>query len=141
MHVGITCADASPDHLAKPLFPSDPSPRYTAALARFETDQKVYMKLSGAFSEFASPTPSDVETLLSALRPYLYVIFRCFQGRVMFGSDWPVCNVGGPKEEHENWGLWREVAEAWLKEAGAHGADGEESVWWKAGCEAYGLET
>ncbi len=32
----------------------------------------------------------------------------------MFGSDWPVCNVGGPAGEEGNWGVWVQVVEGLL---------------------------
>lgn len=57
----------------------------------------------------------------------------------MFGSDWPVCNVGGPRAENENWRLWVEVVEAWVAERG-FGAEEAERIWVGAGCEAYGIE-
>ena len=124
------------DHLAKPLLPSTPSARYTAALQALQSDTNVYMKLSGAFNEFASATPSDVDTLVADLKPYLEVVFSCFKGRVMFGSDWPVCNVGGPRGEEGNWGLWRDVVERVVGEGKER-----EGVWCEVGCEAYGIES
>lgn len=98
------------------------------------------MKLSGAFNEFEpSPTPSTVEDIVKSLSPFLDVVFECFPGRVMFGSDWPVCNVGGPKGEEGNWEFWREVVGKVLEERGMS-EDEKESVWWRAGSEAYGIE-
>jgi L-rhamnono-1,4-lactonase len=102
-------------------------------------DKNVYMKLSGAFNEFDDTTPSDIPTLLSSLTPFLEHVFKCFPNRVMFGSDWPVCNVGGPNGEKRNWNLWRQVVQAWMDQQG-FGDEERESVWWKAGCEAYGVE-
>lgn len=98
------------------------------------------MKLSGAFNEFSpSPTPATVEDMFEALKPFLNVVFESFPGRVMFGSDWPVCNVGGPKGEEGNWGFWKEVVERVLDERGMSEQE-KESVWWRAGCEAYRIE-
>lgn len=57
----------------------------------------------------------------------------------MFGSDWPVCNVGGPSGEAGNWGLWRDLLGLWMQEKGL-GERERESVWWRAGCEVYGVE-
>ena len=62
----------------------------------------------------------------------------------MFGSDWPVCNVGGPRGEvdeegrESNWGVWRGVVEAWMEERG-FGEEIREGVWWRGGARAYGL--
>jgi predicted TIM-barrel fold metal-dependent hydrolase len=105
----------------------------------FSNDKNVFMKLSGAFNEFDTPTPEDIPSLLTSLTPFLQHVFHCFPQRVMFGSDWPVCNVGGPKGEKGNWTLWRGVVEAYLEEQGM-GEEEMESVWWKAGCEGYGVE-
>lgn len=57
----------------------------------------------------------------------------------MFGSDWPVCNVGGPKGEEGNWGFWREVVDEWMKQVGIQEEE-KEWVRWRTGSEAYGLE-
>lgn len=62
------------------------------------------MKLSGAFSELPplpSPTPETSEedvitSTVERLRVWTDVIFDNFgPRRVMFGSDWPVCNTNG----------------------------------------------
>jgi L-rhamnono-1,4-lactonase len=130
------------DHLAKPpLTPGSPEPSasWLSTMTTLSSDEAVYMKLSGAFNEFTvEPTPSDIPTLLAALAPFLEHVFRCFPGRVMFGSDWPVCNVGGPAGEEGNWKLWREVVERWMNEKG-FGEEEKKSVWRGAGEEAYGV--
>ena len=64
----------------------------------------------------------------------------------MFGSDWPVCNVGGPRGEEGNWAFWREVVlavvEGWGGKGGEEGeGEGEsERVWWRAAAEAYRVD-
>jgi predicted TIM-barrel fold metal-dependent hydrolase len=64
-----------------------------------------------------------------------------FPRRVMFGSDWPVCNVGGPKGDEGNWGFWRDVVQAFVDESGEDGRDEvRESVWWRAAKEAYRVD-
>ena len=131
------------DHLAKPPLSTSnhqPNPRWLAALSTLSADQDVYMKLSGALNEFDNqPTPADIPTLLTALTPYFEHAFHCFPHRVMFGSDWPVCNVGGPAGEEGNWRLWRDVVEAWMERQGL-GEKEREEVWYKAGAKAYGLK-
>lgn len=103
------------------------------------------MKLSGAFNEFASPntslntpTPNTVPLMLAALRPYLATVFEAFPDRVMFGSDWPVCNVGGPKGEEGNWGFWRDVVEAAMEDRGI-GEKEKDGAWIGNGARAYGV--
>ena len=56
----------------------------------------------------------------------------------MFGSDWPVCNVGGPAGEEGSWKLWRRVVESWMEGKGLGEAE-RERVWRGAGEEAYGV--
>ncbi|MFD2720670.1 amidohydrolase family protein [Hymenobacter monticola] len=79
------------DHLAKPLIKAgelEPWRRHMQALAGHGN---VLCKVSGMVTEadWQRWQPDD-------FRPYLDVVFEAFgPGRVMFGSDWPVCNVAG----------------------------------------------
>lgn len=97
------------------------------------------MKLSGAFNEFDNTTPSSASDVAGSLNPIVSKIFDAFGDRVMFGSDWPVCNVGGPAGEKGNWRLWVESVELLLQEAKITEL-GTESVWWKAGSKAYNVQ-
>jgi predicted TIM-barrel fold metal-dependent hydrolase len=127
------------DHLCKPnLSQSTPSPRWKSALLRLIADKNVYMKLSGAFNEFDS-TPSATSEIVTALSPFVDIIFQAFPGRVMFGSDWPVCNVGGPRGESGNWAFWVEVVESMMSERGLSDHE-KKSVWCEAAAEAYVLD-
>ncbi|KAL6708891.1 L-rhamnono-gamma-lactonase [Coniothyrium glycines] len=132
------------NHLCKPPFSAPPSPQYLSALTSLSHDPNVFMKLSGAFNEFStspspSTTPSTVPSFLASARPFFDHVFSCFPDRVMFGSDWPVCNVGGPKGEKENWGFWVEVVEGYLEEKGASEEE-KDGVWWRTGARAYGVD-
>jgi predicted TIM-barrel fold metal-dependent hydrolase len=112
---------------------------YLNALLTVSKLPEVYMKLSGVFNEFyPSFTPATPQELLLALDMHLKSVLPMFKDRVMFGSDWPVCNVGGPLGE-QNWGLWREVVEQRLESDGFSDEE-KEGVWWKTGCEAYGIK-
>lgn len=79
------------DHIAKPLIEDgvlDPWERDIRALAAFDN---VFCKISGMITEAAWQAwqQSDFE-------PYLDIVFDCFGvDRLMFGSDWPVCNLSG----------------------------------------------
>ncbi|KAF1832590.1 hypothetical protein BDW02DRAFT_649019 [Decorospora gaudefroyi] len=130
------------NHLVKPPLssqPTQPDDQWLRGLSALASDTNIYMKLSGAFNEFDEPTPSDIPTLIKALTPFLDYVFACFHNRVMFGSDWPVCNVGGPRGETGNWKLWREVVEAWMEKR-KFGEEERERIWWGAAAEAYGIE-
>jgi predicted TIM-barrel fold metal-dependent hydrolase len=127
------------DHLCKPpLSNTRPSSVWIEALKSFKEDDNVYMKLSGAFNEFTA-TPSTVGEIVTALNPYLDIVFECFPDRVMFGSDWPVCNVGGPKGEKDNWKFWKDVVERVMMERGTSEVE-MEGVWWRNGAKAYDID-
>jgi predicted TIM-barrel fold metal-dependent hydrolase len=128
------------DHLCKPALSSTaPDPQWVKALEALSSDENVFMKLSGALNEFSTPTPSSIPDMLSALKPYTDIIFALFPNRVMFGSDWPVCNVGGPAGENGNWGFWRDVVDAVLEERGMSEEE-REGVWCGVGEGCYRVE-
>ena len=95
-------ADGGADHLCKHRLtassPTKPEKDWLEAVEKLGPDQNVFMKLSGAFNEFDSTTPSSGSELVTSLSPIVSKVFDAFSDRVMFGSDWPVCNVGGPPE-------------------------------------------
>ncbi|KAJ5561178.1 Amidohydrolase 2 [Penicillium sp. DV-2018c] len=83
---------------------------------------KTYMKLSG----------------VDCMQPWTDVVFDAFgAGRVMFGSDWPVCNVGGGGNE-VSWGRWRRVVEEVLKRRGLSEEE-KKGVWGNVALKAYGI--
>jgi L-fuconolactonase len=79
------------DHLAKPRIRHREIEAWARDLARLAAAPNVWCKLSGLVTEadVARWRPED-------LRPYLDVAFDVFgAGRLMIGSDWPVCTVAG----------------------------------------------
>jgi L-rhamnono-1,4-lactonase len=84
---------------------------YIAEMASFDG---TFMKLSGGFSELPSQNWEDrgwSDKVVKILTPWTDVIFDAFgPSRVMFGSDWPVCNVGGPGAELA-WRFWHDIVE------------------------------
>ncbi|KAF2277021.1 uncharacterized protein EI97DRAFT_306240 [Westerdykella ornata] len=133
------------NHLCKPDLSSGAgtglaaSEGWLRAVRRLAAVPGVYMKLSGALNEFApDPTPEDVDGIAARMDFYGRNVFDLFWApRVMFGSDWPVCNLGGPRGEQGNWALWREVVGSLMERCGITDV---EDVWWKTGCEAYGVD-
>lgn len=109
------------------------------AMAHFP---KTYMKLSGGFSELpllSSTAEPDISALVERLAPWTDVVFDAFgPERVMFGSDWPVCNIGGGGNETA-WRRWRDVVEAVIERRGLTEAQ-RESVWGGVAIRAYGIE-
>lgn len=98
------------------------------------------MKLSGAFSELSDDrvdTSSGV-AIADRMKPWLDCVFQCFPPhRIMFGSDWPVCNVRGPAIEH-SWSVWKEVVQIALEQRKFSKED-QANIWGGTAIEAYRL--
>jgi L-fuconolactonase len=77
------------DHLAKPPIKSGAIDLWARGIRELACFSNVYAKLSGLVTE------ADWHTWKAAdIQPYLDIAFECFgSGRLMIGSDWPVCNV------------------------------------------------
>lgn len=140
------------NHLCKPDL-CTPTPKSTSDTSnesfttwsilshKLSTFPTTVVKLSGLFSELPPPEPTNpLSTLdyLSLIRPYTRVIFDCFGAdRVMFGSDWPVCNVGGPGPE-TSWICWVAIVAAVLDDLELSRKD-KARVWAGTANEVYGL--
>lgn len=79
------------DHLAKPLIKSKEITDWKTDIGAIAKLENVSCKLSGMVTE------ADWKTWKPAnFDPYLEVVFNAFgTKRLMYGSDWPVCNVAG----------------------------------------------
>jgi L-fuconolactonase len=78
------------DHAGKPQVESPPADGWTRALESLAALPNVVVKLSGLTSE----APSG--WTLEMLRPFADTLLSRFgPERLMFGSDWPVCILGG----------------------------------------------
>ncbi|PWY77219.1 amidohydrolase family protein [Aspergillus sclerotioniger CBS 115572] len=101
-----------------------------------------YMKLSGGFSELpplVGESEPDIAYLVEQVRLWTDVIFDAFgPERVMFGSDWPVCNVGGGGNAVA-WRRWKTAVEGILEKRGLT-QDQKEGVWGGVAVKAYGIE-
>ncbi|KAI4748746.1 hypothetical protein E4T50_00983 [Aureobasidium sp. EXF-12298] len=133
------------NHMCKPAYTStshDSFSRWKSCIQTFASYPQVYMKLSGAFSELskdASPVgTADPKELATRIQPWTDVVFDAFGlQRVMFGSDWPVCNVKGPKEAG-SWPVWTDVVEEVLTRRNCTEPE-KERVWSGTAREAYSL--
>ncbi len=79
------------DHIAKPRIGKEGRTIWEKNLAAIASFENVYCKLSGMVTEadWMHYKPAD-------FTPYLDAVLSCFgTKRVMYGSDWPVCNVAG----------------------------------------------
>lgn len=131
------------NHLCKPDFSDTGNAfdRWCGAISSMSKLTKTYMKLSGAFSELpvdaAKSTPSKIAL---RMKPWVAHIFETFgPKRVMFGSDWPVCNLKGPGHG-DSWGVWNNVVEAIIEGCGFGLTQSDvDFMWSEAANEAYRL--
>ncbi|KNG86101.1 amidohydrolase family protein [Aspergillus nomiae NRRL 13137] len=141
------------NHLCKPnLRLPDPSPasitthpeflEWSSLVTAMAQYPNTYMKLSGGFSELL-PVPSDPEpdiaSIVERIRPWTDVVFDTFGAeRVMFGSDWPVCNVGGGGNA-VTWRRWKSIVESILEKRQLTDEE-KRNVWGGVAVKAYGVE-
>ena len=115
--------------------------KWCACIKRFASHPKVYMKLSGGFSELSTErvSESSPEKLAARVKPWLDQVFECFgPERIMFGSDWPVCNVRGPGTE-DSWIIWKNLVDVALDKQKLSVAQ-KRRVWAGTAEEAYRLD-
>ncbi|MFC6085909.1 amidohydrolase family protein [Sphaerisporangium aureirubrum] len=102
------------DHLAKPPIASGDLEPWAGLIRELAAEPNVTAKLSGLITEAASDWDAD------ALWPYVDVALDAFgPGRLMFGSDWPVCLLAGSLP------LWAETVTELLTRAGLPAAERE----------------
>lgn len=79
------------DHMAKPAIKDQKINNWETDIRTLAGNPNVFCKISGMVTESDWQNWKDAD-----FKPYLDVAFDAFGiGRVMFGSDWPVCNVAG----------------------------------------------
>jgi L-fuconolactonase len=79
------------DHIAKPCIKDGLIDEWEQGIRDIAAHQNIYCKVSGMVTEadWANCAADD-------FIPYLDVVFNAFgPNRIMFGSDWPVCNLAG----------------------------------------------
>ena len=110
-------------------------------MERFASLDNVYMKLSGGFSEMGKQRanrPMPIAEMAKRLKPWTDVLMAEFSpNRIMFGSDWPVCNIGGPGNEL-SWMHWKNAVSAILDEYELSAAE-RDRIWFGTAVEAYRL--
>jgi len=108
-------------------------------MERFSKESKLYIKLSGAFSELDTQVLTlPKEKIVENMRPWLDVIFSVFPPeRIMFGSDWPISTMSGLGDKA--WKTWHDVVELVL-EVYKVSEDGKARIWHGTAIEAYRLE-
>ncbi len=79
------------DHIAKPEIRDRKMEPWKKQIKEISLAKNVYCKLSGMVTEANWMSWKDSELI-----PYMDVVFEFFGAdRIMFGSDWPVCNLAG----------------------------------------------
>jgi L-rhamnono-1,4-lactonase len=115
--------------------------RWKRYIQRMAGHPHTYMKLSGLFSEFPEQEegrPTEVSELVRRARPWVGAVFDVFTAsRIMFGSDWPVCNVGGPGSM-QSWDHWHCLVTAILDSRGLTREE-KAQVWSNTAIEAYDI--
>ncbi|KFA75624.1 hypothetical protein S40288_05925 [Stachybotrys chartarum IBT 40288] len=112
------------NHLCKPdlsIYNTSSDPSFISwreAIQTLSKNPKTYMKLSGAFSEMpASLIQGDASQLFQSLFSWLAIVLATFgPARIMFGSDWPVCEVA----TESAWPRWRDLVDkmCWMASLG-----------------------
>lgn len=109
------------DPMARPNFKMEDIAGWKADIKKLAFHQNVYCKISGMVKEAGGN-----EWMKEDLRPYMDEIVGAFgMDRLMFGSDWPVCQIGTsfdevtgivqdyfssfPREEQELFFVWNAV--------------------------------
>lgn len=94
------------DHLAKPLIVAQQLEPWRANIRELARRPNLACKLSGLVTE------ADFDHwTVDQLRPYVETVVEAFgSGRVLFGSDWPVCTVAS------SYGLWVDTLQQLIAE-------------------------
>lgn len=137
------------DHMCKPnlhIAPTEVESGHPAfkqwkkCISRMASHGNTFIKLSGMFSELPpqSQNPTDVAELLRLTKPWVDAVFEFFgASRIMFGSDWPVCNVGGPGEH--SWSHYVNLVTAILQAQNLNETE-QGQIWSGTATSAYNLE-
>ncbi|KAI9719231.1 MAG: hypothetical protein M1812_003561 [Candelaria pacifica] len=105
--------------------------RWQDQINKLASFDNTYMKLCGAFSELPN---QNLEKLGSAsdvmekMKDWLDVIFKAFKPeRIMFGSDWPLCDINLPYDEYISaWAYWKIIIELYMEQEFTPSDEGEE---------------
>lgn len=117
------------DHIAKPSIRKGQfDDAWAAGIRELAQRDNVSCKLSGMITEVR-----DAEWDTELLRPYFETIIDAFGAqRVMFGSDWPVCQLRGTYQE------WTRTVSAMVAPLSP---DEQSAIWGGNAARVYGLAT
>jgi L-fuconolactonase len=116
------------DHLAKPKIAAGALSPWREDLRELAKRPNVWCKLSGLVTEANWASWTD-----DSLRPYLDAALEAFgPGRLLAGSDWPVCTVAS------SYSRWWQVLRAWAAQLSSNE---QEAILGRNAAEVYRLET
>jgi len=114
------------DHISKPPIAIGKMDNWQQDIEKVAELPNVWCKLSGMITEadWKRWSPQD-------LKPYVTHVVQCFgYDRLMFGSDWPVCNLAGS---------YQQVVDALRTVLGPLSPDDAAKVWGRNACQFYQL--
>ncbi len=98
------------DHIAKPAISTGALDGWADDMERVAAIPELCVKMSGMITE-----ADHSKWKAPDLAPYVQHVLRCFgHGRLMFGSDWPVCKLAGS---------WKQVLAAFTQAMGPQPMD------------------
>jgi len=117
--------------------------QWQACMKQYSSFEKVYMKLSGGFSELPEQdetAPWSQDQITRSMGPWIQCVYETFgPSRLMFGSDWPVCTLGGPGVVL-SWTSWR-CAIAESMEQSRFDQASKNAIWCDTAVRAYNLDS
>ena len=114
------------DHIAKPFIASHLMDGWAGDMAAAAAIPQMYCKISGMITE-ADPQAWTADDL----RPYVQHVLSLFPaGRLMFGSDWPVCLLAG---------RWKQVLAAFTQAIGPQPEETRDKLLGGTAAEFYGI--
>jgi len=115
------------DHIAKPRIKQSQIEPWRTNLIELARRPNVYCKISGMVTEAHWSAWT-----IQQLQPYFDAALHAFgPGRLMFGSDWPVCLIASSYDR------WRETVRQWSAPLSNHE---QERLFAATAIQAYGLE-
>ena len=130
---------------------TDPIHNWGQGIVKLASFSKVYMKISGGFSEMdALPSGARQGAWDSLARQQLFQETRMWverwlqevltafgPKRIMFASDWPICNVGGGGNQ-VSWINWWSIVDGFIKDSMSE--ESQLDFWSSNAGRTYGLD-
>ncbi|HET6246614.1 MAG TPA: amidohydrolase family protein [Tepidisphaeraceae bacterium] len=114
------------DHIAKPRIAGGEFSMWEKQIRDLAKRSHVYCKISGVATEANWKTWTAAQ-----LQPYFDVVLEAFgPGRLMFGSDWPVCLLAS------GYGHWAQTVRNWTSRLST---EEQSQIWGRTALKAYGV--